>query len=231
MKKLMKLTFITVFVLLTATAFSQECTVYFPMEEGSEVEMTSYDKKGKVESSYTQKIEKKEVDGDNLDITILQKVYDDKGEFVHEGRFGMRCEDGNFYVDMRSFLDEEMMSAYEGMELQVDSKDMAIPSDLSVGMSLPDANISIAISNQGFKIMTITVDITERKVEAQEDVTTPAGTFNCYKMSYHISTKVGMRISGNATEWLAKDVGIVKSENYNKKGKLQSYTLLTGLKK
>ncbi|NOX46200.1 MAG: DUF3108 domain-containing protein [Chlorobi bacterium] len=231
MKNFLRLPIVAVFVFIMTTAFSQECTVYFPLDEGTEVEMTNYDKKGKVESTYTQKIEKKEVDGDNLDITILQKIYDDKGEFLHEGRFGMRCEDGNFYVDMRSFLDEEMMSAYEGMELQVDSKDMAIPSDLSVGMSLPDANISIAISNQGFKIMTLTVDITERKVEAQEDITTPSGTFNCYKMTYHISTKMGVRISGNATEWLAKDVGIVKSENYNKKGKLQSYTLLTGLKK
>ncbi len=231
MKNFLRLSIVAVFVFILTTAFSQECTVYFPLDEGTEVEMTNYDKMGKVESTYTQKIEKKEVDGDNLDITILQKIYDDKGEFLHEGRFGMRCEDGNFYVDMRSFLDEEMMSAYEGMELQVDSKDMAIPSDLTVGMSLPDANISIAISNQGFKIMTLTVDITERKVEAQEDVTTPAGTFNCYKMTYHISTKAGIRISGNATEWLAKDVGMVKSENYNKKGKLQSYTLLTGLKK
>ena len=231
MKNLLKLTWIAVFAFLTATAFSQECTVYFPLDEGAEVEMKNYDKKGKLESTYTQKIEEKEGDGDNLNITILQKIYDDKGEFVHEGRFGMRCEDGNFYVDMRSFLDEEAMKAYEGMEMQVESKDMAIPANLSVGESLPDANITIGISNQGIKLMTMTVDITERKVEAQEDVTTPAGTFNCYKMSYHISTKMGIRISGNATEWLARDVGIVKSENYNKKGKLQSYTLLTGLKK
>ncbi len=231
MKSLLKLTFVTVFTFLMTTAFSQDCEIYFPMDEGTEVEMTNYDKKDKVTGTYTQKIEEKEVDGDNLSLTILQKVYDDKGEFVHEGRFGMHCEDGVFYIDMRSFLDEEMMSTYEGMEMQIDAEDMSIPANLTVGESLPDANIAIGISNQGIKMMTIKIDITERKVEAKEEITTPAGTFESYKMTYHISTKMGLKIQGNVTEWLAKDVGIVKSENYSKKGKLQSYTLLTGLKK
>ena len=231
MKNLLKLTFVTVFALLTATAFSQDCEVYFPMDEGTEVEMTNYDKKDRITGTYTQKIEEKEVDGDNLSLTILQKVYDDKGEFVHEGRFGMNCEDGVFYVDMRSFVNDEMMTAYQGMEMQIDAEDMSIPANLTVGASLPDANIAIGISNQGIKMMTIKIDITERKVVAKEDITTPAGTFECYKMTYHISTKMGLRIQGDVTEWLAKDVGIVKSKTFSKKGKLQSYTLLTGLKK
>jgi len=231
MKNLLKFTFVTVFAIITSTAFSQECHVYFPMEEGAEIEMTNYDKKDKVTGTYTQRIEEKEVDGDNLNITILQKVFDEKGELVHEGNFGMRCEDGNFYLDMNSFLNQEMMSTYEGMELQVDSEDLEIPSDLSVGETLPDANIAVAISNQGMKMMTITVDITERKVEAKENVTTAAGTFECLKMTYHISTKMGLRVQGNVKEWIAKDVGVVKSENYSKKGKLQSYNLLTGLNK
>ena len=231
MKNLLKLTFVVVFTFLMTTAFSQDCEIYFPMDEGTEVEMTNYDKKDKVTGTHTQKIEEKEVDGDNLSLTILQKVYDDKGEFVHEGRYGMHCEDGVFYIDMRSFVTDEMMTAYQGMEMQIDAEDMSIPANLSVGASLPDASIAIGISNQGIKMMTITIDITERKVEAKEDITTPAGTFECYKMTYHISTKMGLRVQGDVTEWLAKDVGIVKSENYSKKGKLQSYTLLTGLKK
>lgn len=231
MKKLLEYTLVVIFVFFISNAFSQECVIYFPMEEGMEVEMTNYDKKNKISGTYTQKIEKKEITGDNLNLTILQKVYDDKGEFVHEGTFGMHCEEGVFYLDMSSYLDEKMMEAYEGMELQVETTDMMIPSKLVIGESLPDANVIASVSNQGIKMMTITIDITDRKVVAEEDLTTPAGTFKCFKMTYQISTKMGIRVQGDVSQWLNKDVGVVKTESYSNKGKLQGITLLTGLKK
>jgi hypothetical protein len=67
-------------------------------------------------------------------------------------------------------------------------------------------------------------------VEALENMTTPAGTFKCYKIASTIETKSMISITTHTVEWMAKDVGVVRSENYNKKGKLTSYMVLTSFK-
>jgi hypothetical protein len=67
-------------------------------------------------------------------------------------------------------------------------------------------------------------------VDAIEDVTTPAGTFNCVKISYDIETKTFMTMRASGIEWYAKDVGVVRSESYNGKGKLTGYSVLNDIK-
>ena len=80
----------------------------------------------------------------------------------------------------------------------------------------------------GTVIMNMFVNITNRKVEGKESVTTPAGTFDCFKITYDIETKFGVKIERNAIEWIAKNVGTVRSESY-KGDKLEGYTELTKL--
>ena len=46
--------------------------------------------------------------------------------------------------------------------------------------------------NRGGKEMKITSHIKERKVEAKESVTTPAGTFECYRISSVIEAETDM---------------------------------------
>ena len=75
--------------------------------------------------------------------------------------------------------------------------------------------------------MTMKFDIKNRKVEKKESITTPAGTFVCYKVTYDMDMKVLMRRSMKTAEWLAPGVGVVKTETYNQKGELEGYTELT----
>jgi hypothetical protein len=70
-----------------------------------------------------------------------------------------------------------------------------------------------------------------RKVEAVENLTTPAGTFECYKISYDIATKMMVNVKAKATEWYSNGVGMVKSETYSTDGKLIGSNVLTALKK
>ena len=73
--------------------------------------------------------------------------------------------------------------------------------------------------------------IYNRKVEAEEEISTKAGTFKCFKISYDILTDAMIDIKGSAIEWIAKDVGAVRTESYNKKGKLTGYSELVKLEK
>jgi hypothetical protein len=134
-------------------------------------------------------------------------------------------------MDMKNFIDEEMLKGFEGMEVTMDATDLAYPGDLSPGQTLPDGNITVKVGNEGMTMMTMVVKIYDRKVEAIEDMTTPAGTFSCYKMTQTVETKTMFKVVAKSTDWVAKKIGTVRSESYDKDGKLMSYMVMTGLKR
>jgi hypothetical protein len=96
-----------------------------------------------------------------------------------------------------------------------------MPSTLSLGEKLKDVNYVMTV-NMGFKIRT-EVSITNQECLAIEDVTVPAGTFKCHKVTQ--TSKVRKTITKTIT-WYAPGIGTVKSETYNDKNKLQSSTAL-----
>ena len=70
--------------------------------------------------------------------------------------------------------------------------------------------------------------VLNRKVLANDDLVTKAGTFNGYKISFDYIFDLGLiKFRGSGIEWYVKGIGIVKTENYSKKGKLRWYRELT----
>ena len=63
----------------------------------------------------------------------------------------------------------------------------------------------------------MSVEITNRKVEGKESITTAAGTWDCFKISYHskvlVKIIVGIPMNSNVTEWYAPGFGVVKTES------------------
>jgi hypothetical protein len=112
--------------------------------------------------------------------------------------------------------------------MKVEGENLEYPSTLSVGQSLKDGTITVTAENSPMPI-NITLNILNRKVEAKETITTPLGTFETFKITSNsvMKTKMGisMTMEYESTEWLAKDVGVVKSESF-RKGKSMGYTLL-----
>lgn len=215
-------------LLLSASKFTkaQDCTFYFPQKEGTEIEMKSYNEKDKVTS--TSKSVITDVDG-NV-IKVSSELFDDKNKSIAKTDYTVSCKDGEFVMDLTGYLKGVNMEAYKDMEVQIESEDMHMPKSFKVGDVLDDGEMTMKVGNQGFTIMTMRVKVYNRKVEAIENITTPAGTFECAKITYDIDTKVGFSVSLKGIEWVSKNVGVVRSESYNSKGKSQGYTLLTSLK-
>lgn len=86
-----------------------------------------------------------------------------------------RCDGQRFVMDLSG-----LMQNRGGMKMTSDG--MAFPLQLTVGSTLPDAMYS-AEMEYGGKSMKITSTIKDRKVEAKEKLVTPAGTFDCYKIT------------------------------------------------
>ena len=90
--------------------------------------------------------------------------------------------------------------------------------------------MEMVISSNGMKMFTMNFKITERKVEAQESITTAAGTFECYKLSQKTNTKISfMDKTYTSIAWYAPEIGSVRSETYSESGKLEGYRVLTNI--
>ena len=222
---------IAVFLLGAANLFSQECVFYSPVEKGTVLIHSNYDKKDKLTGTSTQTVIDNYVEEGVQTVKIRNEYKDVEMDSVFMTELEMKCKDGRYYVDMESYIGESMLTPYSNMETTFEVENMTIPAKLKAGDVLDNGGVTATISNNGMKIITISVAISNRKVEAEEKITTQAGTFECYKISYDISTKMMITIKASVVEWYAKNIGVIRTESYNKKGKLTGYTLLTGFQK
>jgi hypothetical protein len=231
MKKLSKIIFLAIATLLVLPGtYAQDCAGYFPVKEGTMLGYKSFDDKGKVTGTRKQTILSKTATAKGSDYVVKSEVWDAKDKLLSETTLHMRCEGGKFFMDMKNFLDPKSMGEMKDMQMEVNGVDMEIPSEMTVGQTLPDANMTLAFSSNNMVLMKMTVNITNRKVVDRQSVTVPAGTFDCLKLTYDIETKTLFKMSASAAEWMAKGPGIVKTETYDKKGKVSSSQELTEFK-
>ena len=208
------------------------CKSFFPLEKGTELTYENYNKKEKLESTDFMKITDIIEEAGKTTIKVHTASQDKKGEEISTSDFEYICENGVFKISMESIVDEEMMEAYKDMDVVMEQNELELPADMEVGQTLPDADIAITITSNGMQVMKMKFDITERKVEAIEDLTTDAGTFECYKLSQNTTAKIlFMTKTYKTVEWLSENVGSVRSETYSETGKLQSYRVLKSIKR
>ncbi|HLW32629.1 MAG TPA: hypothetical protein VKX40_10240, partial [Aequorivita sp.] len=95
--------------------------------------------------------------------------------------------------------------------------------------TLPDANMTMKIGMSGIN-MTMTIDQKNRKVTGKEKMTTPAGTFDCYVITYDTEVKMGINQTTSSKQWVSEGVGMVKQVD-SQKGKITNTTMLTAISK
>ncbi len=205
------------------------CSRFYPMEEGTAFEYTMYNKKGKIDGISSYKVTSVENNGDSTTATMAISFTDEKGKDVYSSNYSFTCTGNMVTIDYESLMPQQMLEQYGAMDVEMDitGTDLELPNDLSVGQLLDDANVTVKMSMSGIN-MTTTVDTTNRKVEKQESVTTPAGTFECYVIYSDTESKAMMvKQSFPSRVWLAEGIGMIKQETYKKNGSLMSSMQLT----
>jgi len=208
---------------------AQNCTFYFPTKEGTTLEMKGYDKDNKLNHTTWMKVVKKEIITNSVRLTVATETKVPKSDSLMRNKYTITCDNGEFYVDMSSYIPAESIAGIQNMEVKIDAGKMQIPANPKVGDKLPDASVNLA-AKAGFVSMNIATNITNRKVEAFEKMTTPAGTFDCFKISYDLEIKTFTSVKNKGVEWYAKDIGVVRSEVRDKKDKLVEYQILNSIK-
>lgn len=232
----MKKIIIASIALLSLASFKSlgdACETLSYFKEGTVTTMTSYDDKdaetGKTVTSY----QKVTATDKGTNVTASQENFDKKGKSVSKNDFIVRCESGTLFFDMKMFIPQQQMQAYKDMEMTVEGGDMEFPTTITEGMSLKDAKISIKVSSKGtpMPMMNFSITMSNRKVEKKESITTPAGTFECYKLTEDMLVDAMIDIKMKSVSWFSPEAGVIKTESYKENGKFMGKSQLTELKK
>ena len=232
MKNMIKIFTAVITVLYALSINAQHCNYYYPMIEGTKMEFQSFNASDNLEGIQQLHVKRvKDVPG-STEATLNSRILDSRNRVLHDGDFTVTCSGSEVKLDMRSLLDPSMMEAFDGMDVTMEVNDIIIPGEIKVGDRLKDASLRMTVAMGGMTISDVTMRVENRKVESMESITTPAGTFNTFKIShdYIIDTEaMGMtQLARMKTiEYITKDKGAVRTETYDENGVLQSYTVLT----
>jgi hypothetical protein len=217
-------------LIATPVVKAQECDSYYPMKEGTSYELSYFNPKNdKLESRTSTKISDVTWTNNLYNATATATTFDAKGRESATFAYQMQCENGEFRMDMRSYLNPAQMGGMENMDVTVDGTDLVFHANVDVGQTLPDASVSMKGAMNGMTIMNLNVQITNRKVTARETYTTPAGTFECVIIEEDATSNVmGMSIVTHSKSWYSKGAGMVRNESW-RNGKMEGYALLTKL--
>ncbi|GAA5039015.1 hypothetical protein GCM10011506_37630 [Marivirga lumbricoides] len=195
-------------------------------KEGKKWTTANYNAKDKYQGKQSFEIlSLSEAEG-KLTANVKLTSYDKKDEEVFEKEVEFICEDGVMQLDMSQYLPEDVLESMKSMQMEIEYEHIQIPKELKVGQNLEEGAVNMTITSpirMAFKFR-----MTDRKVEAREDVKVPAGTYNAFKISSVLQIDMmGSTRQFKSVEWIAEDVGAIRSESYDKKGNLTSYTVLT----
>ncbi len=233
--------FIKSLIVLSVCCYSfalsaQDCSALEIVSEGQVMTYGSFNAKDKEVGSHTTTILSKENSNGGVAIEIEVSYYDKKDGFIQKSGAKYTCDGGTISLDMMTTFPGSM-DTYADMELEVIQNENFLPANPTVGATLDDAIFKVNITMSGNQPFGgIDAIYTNRKVLSKETLTTPAGSFECFKIQseYEINTKtlgIGIPIRGSSTDYFNPAIGMIKTESYNKKGKMTGYTLLTELKK
>lgn len=232
MKCLWITTTLVLYAAMAATA--QDCKNFYYMVNNAVVEMSIYNDKEELMGKQLYRVAEVEKKGSDLVSTFSTSFMDKNGKEISKSEGKFKCNGITIGVDMKMNIPG---GAAQNMSAKVKSSDsyLMYPTTLTVGKYLADGAFHMESEVNGMP-MIMDFKITERKVEGKESITTTAGTWDCFKISYNIETKISVMGAGvpmdlKATEWFAPGFGMVKSVSYNKNGKLMGSTLITKLEK
>ena len=172
------------------------------------------------------------VNGSNIDITYQYESMDAKDKLLFKEDITIHQKGDIMYMDMSNLVNKAVFQQNGEIPATLDVKgnSMEMPLNPKPGDKLADANVEMAMK-MGFVSMKVSAELTNRKVDAVEDISVKGGTYKCYKISCDVtSVAMGIKASGKSISWFAKGIGNVKTESYDKDGKLQSRMELVEVK-
>ena len=224
-----------VFSLSSLLVKASDCQFYMPLTEGSGLKMEHYNARDRLQHTQEIRVVNVRQSPEGTEATLEARVFDTRNRLQHEARFEVVCSGNELRLDLQSLIDPATMAGFQGMEIEMEGENLVVPSGLSVGQELPGAVLNIRMSSQGANLGEMQMIVSDRKVISRENIEVPAGRFDAYKISYQNRMDVsamGMAISSSTSrtvEYHSPGIGVIRTEIYDSRDRLQSYTVLSNI--
>ena len=214
----MKLLLLFGAVLCSLEIYAQDCNGYYFLQNNKTIEMAILNKKGEQSAKQVYTVSNVDNSGSTTTADLQTEMFDKKGKTITKGKAKIKCDGGVMMVDMKMSIPQQQgMPNGNDVDAKADDIYMEYPNNMNVGDNLKNASMHMDVDNNGMK-QSIDMDVFDRKVESKEKVTTPAGSWDCYKISYKSKLKVktmgiGMPMNIDGVEYFAPGFGVVKTES------------------
>lgn len=209
---------------------------YFCTKQGTELHYVNYDEAGQSISNGTVTVTSSEKNGNGQKATYYMKLVNNKAKnntsytlfnWSYDGQNTV-CQEDLMYgpyieedLDPDKYDEKARALFLEKRKFKGDNS-FVIKDGAKGGESIPERSYSL-IAN----MLKNEVTISGAAYMGSDSISTTAGKFGCIKISYLKRTKILVKSeTERITEWYAKGVGLVKSESYDMKGKLNGKSLL-----
>ncbi len=200
---------------------SKACSQLSSLKISSQLVYHTYDRNEKliVKSYFKVVDEDKTADGKRF--TLFSESKDAKSERIYDAAFVWDCKPGAFLIDLKNYLPPATMSAYQGMEIRGELKQIDYPLQCPLDQVFPDIILNLEAWNNSNKYADIKLQVNNRRMNGEESISCPAGTFKCKKMTYDLTistVNLGFPATNkfSITEWFSDEVGMVRHDYYKK---------------
>ena len=213
----MKTIIFLAFTCYVQITYGQDCKSLYYLQSNKIVEMTIYNKKGDESAKQIYSISEVKNEGSSVSSTVNAEMFDKNGKSVAKTSDKIQCSGGILKIDMKMFIPSQQMAQMKNAEATATAAYLEYPATMKVGDKLPDGKFSMDYINNGMA-GTMEISMTDRSVDAKETITSPAGTWEAFKITYNSKIKmkiagIGIPVNAEVTEWYVPDFGIVKTQS------------------
>lgn len=220
--------------LLGASAFAPthplpEDTAPFQLADNAELVYNLVDAKGRKTGHITQRVVRLGSETNKKQTltttTALLKsgIYDAKNRVVRMQDLTYAAHRDTSFTDGMAELPPDALRRFRDRIYTYQPTRVAWPNQPTVGTQLPDGGVVVQVSSSAVDIAKVQAVLTNRRVvSGPQAVTTPAGTFQCYKVEAErdLTTRaradMAMRQIEREITYYDPAVGIVRTEYYDR---------------
>ena len=227
--------------LLNNAPVPAECARPFGLGAGQRLEYQLLDSRGKLTGVLRYQVVSlsSEIKGQTkkpYTITTLRLksgLYDAASHVQQQQDLVIVCKHDTTYTDGLAEINYNGLKSFDNRRFAYQSKPLAWPNQPTTGTALPEGGVVVQVSSPSVAITKVKTTLKSRKVgSGLVMVAVPAGSFNCYTVESQRELATAARAdlvlqsTGRQVDYYAPAVGIVKTEYYDKGGKLQQTRVL-----
>jgi hypothetical protein len=230
------LAIMTLFFALESSAQVTTCPSLASIPVGRELSYKTFDDRNRLTQTQNLIVASNRIEAGYQTVYMDEDLLDARGRLIAKGEFVIRCQNDVLFFDMTRMIPSEALRGAETMEIRSDQSLLRLPVELMPGQLLPQGSTSVEVGPEASgSLMTLDFSIGNRRVESEVEIETPAGAFPATLIHQRSTARSKVLLLRKTWEydekvWYDLSMGLmIRTELYDLKGKLKTYTVLSRL--